>query len=337
MATRRAEIGLGDWVRVLAELPTITPSEQVLVARCLGLQADKLENTHNDQSTRGAWQRNPRKLETRADKSADKPADKPSTTPDTESLPELPDEILPIRIEKLPNTLEAGLAPPLPAEIANQKPLELGASKHLPLPRLSLFPQRTARGLLAASIAQPSRGYDLDIPRLIRASVQCQPLRSLPLLPRFSTQQGCQLLLDFSEALVPWWDDMRDLIQQFHAVLGETACPVYEFTDNPCHAVRWTETGEQTWQAIAGKPVVIATDFGQVRTAHHELRPGLSVWRDFALHCRRWQIPVIALTPLGHKRCPKELAHLMSIIDWNPHTRASDVKRLINHKQGIRQ
>lgn len=333
MATRRAEIGLGDWVRVLAELPTITPTEQVLVARCLGLQADKLESTHNERSTRGAWQRSPRKPEARADK----PADKPITTPDTESQPKLPDEILPIRIEKLPNTLEAGLAPPLPAEIASQKPLELGASNHPPVPRHSLFPQRTARGLLAASVAQPSRGYDLDMPRLIRASVQRKPLRSLPLLPRFSTQQGCQLLLDFSEALVPWWDDMRDLIQQFHAVLGETACPVYEFTDNPCHAVRWTETGEQTWQAIAGKPVVIATDFGQVRTARHELRPGLSVWRDFALHCRRWQIPVIALTPLGHKRCPKELAHLMSIIDWNPHTRASDVKRLINHKQGIRQ
>ena len=333
MTTRRAEIGLGDWVRVLAELPMITPSERMLVARCLGLQADKLENTYNDQSTRVAWKRNLRQPEIRANK----PADKPTTTPDTESTPELPDEILPIRIEKLPNTLEAGLAPPLPAEIANQKPLELGASNHPPVPRLSLFPQRTARGLLAASVAQPSRGYDLDIPRLIRASVQRQTLRGLPLLPRFSTQQGCQLLLDFSEALVPWWDDMRDLIQQFHAVLGEAACPVYEFTDNPRYAVRWTETGEQAWQAIAGKPVVIATDFGQVRSARHELRPGFSVWRDFALHCRRWQIPVIALTPLGHKRCPNELAHLMSIIDWNPHTRASDVKRLINHKQGIRQ
>ena len=333
MVNRRAEIGLGDWVRVVAELPTITASERVLVARCLGLQADKLENTYNDQSTGGAWQRSPRKPETRADK----PADKSTTTPSVESVPELPDEILPIRIEKLPNALEAGLAPPLPAEIANQKPLELGASNHPPVLRHSLFPQRTARGLLAASVAQPSRGYDLDMPRLIRASVQRKPLRSLPLLPRFSTQQGCQLLLDFSEALVPWWDDMRDLIQQLQAVLGETACPVYEFTDNPHHAVRWAETGEQPWQAITGKPVVIASDLGQVRTARHELRPGLSVWRDFALHCRRWQIPVIALTPLGHKRCPNELAHLMSIIDWNPHTRASDVKRLINHKQGIRQ
>lgn len=333
MTTRRAEIGLADWVRVLAELPAITDSERALVARCLGLQTDKVENTYNDQPTRGAWQRNARKPEVRTDT----PTDKPTSAPDTESRPELPDEILPIRIEKLPNTLEAGLAPPLPAEIANQEPLELGASNHPPVPRLSLFPQRTVRGLLAASVAQPSRGYDLDMPRLIRASVQCQPLRSLPLLPRFSTQQGCQLLLDFSEALVPWWDDMRDLIQQFHAVLGETACPVYEFTDNPRHAVRWTETGEQPWQAIAGKPVVIASDLGQVRTIRHEVRPGLSVWRDFALHCRRWQIPVIALTPLGHKRCPKELAHLMSIIDWNPRTRASDVKRLIKHKQGIRQ
>lgn len=336
MATQRAEIGLGDWVRVLAELPAITPTERVLVAGCLGLQVDKLENIHHDQLIQEEKKSPPRQPETDTSKplasATNNQANNQANNLGSKSLPELSDEILPIRIKKLSNNVEMGLA----LQIVNQMPVELGASNHQPIPRLSLFPQRTARGLLAASVAQPSRGYDLDIPRLIRTSVQRQPLRSLPLLPRFSTQQGCQLLLDFSEALVPWWDDMRDLIQQFHAVLGETACPVYEFTDNPRHAVSWTETGEQTWQAIAGKPVVIATDFGQVRSARHELRPGLSVWRDFALHCRRWQIPVIALTPLGHKRCPKELAHLMSIIDWNPHTRASDVKRLINHKQGIR-
>lgn len=45
MTTRRAEIGLADWVRVLAELPAITDSERALVARCLGLQTDKVENT----------------------------------------------------------------------------------------------------------------------------------------------------------------------------------------------------------------------------------------------------------------------------------------------------
>lgn len=337
MTTQRAEIGLGDWVRVLAELPSINPMEQVLVARCLGLQADKLRNVHNNQSTHGAWKRNLRQSEAYANESLHSPSDTPATAPTTELQINLPDEILPIRIEKLSNILEAGLAPSLPAEIANQKPLELGASKHQPVPRLSLFPQRTARGLLAASVAQSSGGYNLDMPRLIRASVQRQPLRSLPLLSRSSTQQGCQLLLDFSEALVPWWDDMRDLIQQFHAVLGETACPVYEFTDNPNHAVRWTETGEQSWQAIAGKPVVIATDLGQSRTVGHELRPSFSAWRDFALYCRRWQIPVIALTPLGQKHYPKELIQLMSIVYWNPHTRASDIKRLINHKQGIRQ
>ncbi len=333
MTTQRAEIGLGDWVRVLVELPTTTSAEQLLIIHCLGLQADNLASTDID--TGKPLLRNSLKPEDHTDKTLDAYKDKLTTKSEIESPTELPDEILPIHIKKLPNTSAVGLVPSLPVEIANQEPLRLGTSSYLPVPRHSLFPQRTARSLLAASVTQPSHGHDLDILQLIRASVQRQPLRSLPLLPRFSTQQGCQLLLDFSKALVPWWDDMRDLIQQFHAVLGETACSVYEFTDNPRHAVRWTEAGEQTWQVIAEKPVVIATDLGQVHTAHHELRSSLSVWRDFALHCRRWQIPVIVFTPLGYKRCPKELAQLMSIIDWNPHTCASDIKRMINHKQGI--
>lgn len=350
MPTRRPEVGLGDWIRVMAELPKVMAKEQILIASCLGLQTDSVKNKHLSLSKQKAWRRHPHKPKADASptnteqptvnksktgNNTPSPIAKTPNVPTTGSQPELPDEIIPIRIEKLPNTLKGGLSPLLKTNFSHQKPLELNESNHSSVLRFTLFPQSTVRGLLIASVAQSSPGHCLDISSLIQASVQCRPLRSLPLIPRLSTQRGCQLLLDFNEGLVPWWDDMHDLIQQFQSVLGENSCPVYEFTDKPSNAVRWTEAGEQSWKAIAGTPVVIASDFGQSSTNRHESRSGLSAWRDFALHCQRWQVPLIALTPLGHKRMPKELMNLMSIVDWNPHTRASEVKRVISYKGGI--
>lgn len=339
MATQRAEIGLADWIRVLEQLPATTTSERSQIFRFLGLQVDAGSvdiPTYHSKS--GAWSRKRPGSETAPKKLVHNDSHQPENSSTPESPIDLPDEILPIRIEKLPNALEAGLAPPLPVGIENQIPLNLGESGIAPVPRISLFPPRTARGVLNAAVAQPVQSFDLDIPRLIRASVQRQPLRKLPLLPHLSSRNGCQLLLDFSDALIPWWDDMRDLMQQFHAVLGETACPVYEFTHDPRDAIRWTEAGEMAWknEMVVGRPVVIATDFGQTRSPYLGLRPSLSVWRDFALYCRRQQIPVIALNPLEREHFPKTLEHLMPIIEWRPQTRASDVKLLINRKQGIR-
>ena len=323
MSRRRAEVGLGDLLRVLAEIPLMKPSEQELVARCLGFQASKLANKSLENNLQAPQKSKDINLKNTVTESASELEEEFSF--------ELPDEILPINIEKLQDATHIELSPPFP----RQEPIKLGASNDSPLLRLPLFPKRTVRGLLKESIAQPSLGSELDMTRLIRATVEYQPLRSLPLSARLTIKQGCQLLLDFNEALVPWWDDMHDLKQQFHAVLGEAACPIYEFTDNPHHAVRWTEFGKQAWQTVTGKPVVIATDLGQVRTNGNSLRVGLSTWREFALHCQRRQIPVIVLTPLGHKSCPKELSNFMSIIDWSSSIRASDVKRLLNYKKGL--
>lgn len=336
MATRRAEIGLADWVRVMEQLLETSLAERYQIARCLGLQASAEDNLVEPQAKHDAWKRKQHQSITPQTKPLPTPLSKPE---ESEPPIDLPYEILPISIEKLPNTVEAGLAPPLPPEIENQIPLQLGESGIPPIPRIPLFPQCTVRGLLSAAVSQPVEGYDLDIPRLIQASIQRRPLRKLPLLPRLATRNGCQLLLDFSDALVPWWDDMRDLMQQFRAVLGETACPVYEFTDDPFEAIRWTETREIAWKTeiIEGQPVVIATDFGQVRAAHHDLRPSLYIWRKFVLHCRRLHIPVIAFTPLSRERYLNSLEHHISIIEWQPNTRAEDIKRLVKHKRGIWQ
>ena len=248
--------------------------------------------------------------------------------PPPEAPVRLPEQTLLVHIEKRP-AAEAGGRLPLPPEIQRQTTLNLDAPPPPALPRRPLFSQQTARGLPGAAVMREVAGGAPDVHGLIRHIVACRPLRRLPRMPRPSARAGCQLPLDFSEALAPWWEDMRGLLGQFHDLLGEDACPVYEFAGNPQEASRWTESGERPWRAVACQPVAVATDFGQIRFPGSGPRPGLAVWRKFAAHCRRQQVPPIALTPLRRERCPQALGHSMAIIHWNPATRAADIKRLI--------
>ena len=335
MSTRLPEIGLGDLIKALEQIQPGAQAERDRIAKCLGFQAGYFSNSMSDyRPTQGAWHSAHQNRPPTRPEPLPPPANKPVMPPEPEPAVELPKKIVQLKVEILPDSLEIGMAPSLPPEVEQRDSLQLGHPKSPPVARLLLFSERKARGLLGAAVIQPATGYDLDAKRLVRAFIQSQPVRKLPMLPRYSTRHGCQLLLDFSDALVPWWDDMRNLMGQFQSLLGESSCPVYDFTRNPQEAVRWTETaGEQVWHAIPGKPVVVATDFGLTRVPLGEPRPGLSVWLEFAEHCRRQQVPLIALTPIERGRCPKELGRLMSLIHWNPATSAADVKRLVSSKQ----
>ncbi len=335
MTTRRSEIGLGDLMKALEQIQPGVQAERDRIAKCLGFQAGYFSSSMPDyRPTQGAWHSARQNCSIPQPKPLQPIVNKPMMPLAPEPAVELPKEILLINIEKMPNTLEIGTAPRLPPDIEQQDSLKPEVPTSPPVPRILLFSERKSRGLLGAAVMQPAPGYDLDAKCLVRAFIQSQPVRKLPMLPRYSTRHGCQLLLDFSDALIPWWDDMRNLMRQFQSLLGEAACPVYEFTRKPQEAVRWTETaGEQVWQTIPGKPVVVATDFGLTHIPLGEPRPGLSVWLEFAHLCRRRQIPLIALTPIERVRCPKELGRMMSIIHWNPATRAADVKRLVSRGQ----
>jgi len=325
MASRRSEIGLGDLVQTLVKLPTGDQAELDRMARCLRFEAGALAVATPDYRP------------TLRPRPSPEPLPSPATNPAMPSAPEppipLPDEILRIDIAKLPGTWDAESIPILPPEIACRAPLELDAPRPPPVPRWPLFPPRTARGLLGAAVMRPAADGDPDLARLIQAIILKRPVRILPRLPRPSARSGCQLLLDFSDALAPWWEDLRALIGQFHALLGEAACPVYEFTGDPRDALHWTEAaGEEAWRAVPNQPLVLVTDFGLIRIPGGEPRPSLAIWCRFAEHCRRKGVPVVAITPLRRERCPHALGQAMALVHWNPTTRAADIKRLIDRQ-----
>jgi hypothetical protein len=328
----RGEIHLGDLATALSLIPDASSAQQDLIAQCLGFQLQSTITVASTkyQAVQAAWNRPLLKYQ--------KPqASKPPSFAPTLSMPSVPetittkaDDILEVdlHIDKAPQN---SLSPH--SEILSQNYNSLLIDNAIPaLARQSLFPQTKARGLVSATVTRKISGFDLDIPKLIQFLVRQKPLTKLPVLPRFTVRKGCQLLLDFNEALMPWWEDMQILMQQFQQVLGEVLCPVYEFSQNPLEAVNWTESVEIPWLPVSEKPVLIASDLGVLKTpTGNRIRAGRTEWLDFISRCQKQDTPVIILFPLHPQRCPYDLDKLTPLIHWHPATSAAMIKRLITH------
>ena len=329
--SRRSEINLGDLAKALSYLPDASDTEQEMIANCLGFQlqtsVEPITQSRPFHPVQAAWNRpllkeRPKFVSQEQPEFTQKPA-----------MPPAPEPPAAVNGDVLQTDLEITEAPknnsPLES-IRNASPLLLTRISS-PAPRKTLFSQQTARGIISAAVMRQVPGQDLDIPQLIQTTVRRQNLKKLPVLPRFTARNGCQLLLDYNEALMPWWDDMQSLILQFHQLLGEDLCPVYEFDSSPSDAVRWTESGEIKWEPVAGKPVIIASDLGGTQLPRSAPRTGKAAWFEFVKKCGRHNVPVIVLSPLLPQRCPKGLDRIISLIHWNRATTAAIIKRLIEH------
>lgn len=331
MAQQRAAINLGDLALALTELQPKSAREQEVILRCLGLKIDPVKPDEHSHSHRGAWPKS-------QPKDVNNHLQSPSQTEHSPAMPLAPEKQPEVVGAALPITIKAlGQVEVAPTTISEVDELPFQEEKIISLKRESLFPDRTSRGLLSAATAQLTPSTTLDVTSLIEAVIEKKPLKSLPMLPQLTNSNGCQLMLDFSGALIPWREDMRDLIAQCHSLLGESNCPVYEFDYDPNEAIRWAESGEQSWKAVVNKPVLLATDFGITRYSKTSLRPPFSIWRDFALHCHKQRVPIIALTPIDRQRAPKlfnKLEKLMVVIQWHHQTRAADIRRLLMQQRG---
>jgi hypothetical protein len=329
--SRRGEINLGDLVLALEQISTASIQERELIANLLGFQLNQTDITLPQQSqyqaNKSAWNRT--LLKERPKSRRKSPPDftpRSLMPPKPNNKPDLSGNILQptMQVDNVARTHEISAD----SAIQNAQPLAELKSQ-LPMPRHTLFSHRTYRGIVSATTSRMTDSKTIDIPKLISKAIRCQPLHTLPCLPRFTSRNGCQLLLDFHEALMPWWDDMHALIQQFHQVLGEASCPIYEFDQTPVQAFRWTETGKQPWQPVPGKPVIIASDLSVLHTPDTAARPGRLDWLEIIQACEKVQAPLIVLFPLHPQRCPYRLDQRLTLIHWHPATTASIVNRTI--------
>lgn len=160
----------------------------------------------------------------------------------------------------------------------------------------------------------------LDVPPLVERLARGE---MPPRLPR-RMQQGwagtCQVLIDFAEALAPFWDDFHGLRQRLEPLRGVQGLTVLAFPDGDpegrCLAwspaqYEWQEREGYTLQA-AGTPVLVLSDLGCHDVTGARRRP----WRRLGQRLRRAGCPPVALMPCPPCYWDGEVTQLFAPVCW---------------------
>ena len=265
------------------------------------------------------------------------------------SSPQPPPQIAPPRepgwaIPPIHKEAEELPADALPADLAEQQapegdapstaPAWLHAGYDLVEPepgvaayRHALLPARTARGVLSAALASWRSGSEIDVAALTRRVAERCLADRLPLRASPSLHRGCQLLLDFSDTMVPWWDDLRDLARQAGAVLGSERVATFHFAGRPAEARRRQPHSRriETWTPEPGRPILVASDCGICGIPGTQRAP--REWRDFVQRCAAADSPLLILVPWSSGYWPRDLGLHPQLVHWHPATSAAMLRR----------
>jgi hypothetical protein len=317
---RRREIHLGDLARALSRLDCREPRQAAAIAACLGfgLRPPSAADT--------AASRQPHLVSGSAVDAAapserrGAPAEPPAL-PQPPRRPQLPEGTRACTLTELADLAPPDAEPPAwlagPANPFSQAPEPVVA-------RARLLPEPGARHVLSAALATRRRGGTADLPRLIEAIVRRRVLPELPRQAEPTVAAGCQLLLDYSGSMVPFWPDLHDLDEQVRDVLGRHAVTTFGFDGDPLTAEHWGAAGAPAPWTPDGRPVLAASDLGLQSPSAAAPRDG---WEAFAADCARTGSPLLLLTPLPLDHRARRLPANVTLIHWSPRTTAGLVRR----------
>lgn len=223
----------------------------------------------------------------------------------------------------------------LPAWLEQVDPLpesSTGVEPAVPVPDPLLEPRWT-RAILSGTLATLSDTGPLDVPRLVRGVARNRPWRAVPRRPWPTLARGVQVLVDRSEAMLPFAADQDGLLEKLRAVVGRERLEVLRF-ERP--GDKAGAGPRRTWKSYfehhrprPATAVLALTDLGigERRLGARPVRP--EDWRIFAEELRRLGSPLVALVPYGKKRWPEGLGRALTILSWDRVTSARTVRRAI--------
>jgi hypothetical protein len=237
----------------------------------------------------------------------------------------------------VPSTLApAGRAPVvLPPWLPEVEALALpsaGPAPHRPVPDSLLDPRR-ARAILFDSLSTRVADGPIDVERLVRARAAGHPLPTIPRHSRATLSHGVQVLVDRGEGMLPFLDDVRQLLAQVRAVAGAERVEELHFEGSPLRGAgrggRWCWRPYEAQLPAPGTVVLAVTDLGLGggRVRRGAGRPG--EWAALARRLRRHGCPLRALVPYPRDRWPAGLRREMGIVPWDRDTGARLVHRLL--------
>lgn len=338
----RGEISLADLLIATKDLPWKNKQQLRQIAQSLGftLKKDALgSGKTGPEQTKGVYDHNYYDRKPRP-KQKEKAANLPFTAPPPPELPvELSSnaQVLPSELIPRDNHEPIEIPPDWLADESQFPPL-LSAEKPAAaaLPRENLFPDNSSRGIITATLATQRVGCEPDIPQIITRIVRGDILHKIPYEKSTTLDQGCQLLLDYNETMVPYWEDLNSLGTQLEDVIGSDRVERYEFKNHPLDAKQWiSRKKHKGWKPKIAKPVLVASNLGQTGHGSDDTDINLSTinhdWQPFIARCQQHHVPLLILTPWQRAAWPVGLGDYPILIHWNPKTSASMVRQLIGN------
>ena len=312
MDRQRSTIFLGDLVRAIRTLKASDFQTQILIAEMLGMN---LASPISDISEASA------NLKTQ---SAQAPSEiKPPTVLDP-ALEAITDSI-PIALEHLQSDKGEWIREVEPL------PMLQPADEVYIHPELEplLLPQWT-RAILTAALATKTEDGLPDIEKVTETLARGEVIRTLPTHSSPTLRRGVQLLIDKSQAMMPFARDQAWLQKKIREVVGTDRVEVRRFVGSP---LRGTGRGPKPWPPytapLPGTPVVVLTDLGICQPMLSGDWADSQEWTRFSAAVLHAHCPLIAFVPYGPSRWPNELTRRLTIIQWDRKTTAATIRSVI--------
>lgn len=315
----RGDIGLGDLAKALVELNLSETTHLHMAFNALGFEGPAYSHQGKPKiaaESRLRKHKRPLKRDQKIEPRFSLPP-----TPETSIQPS--GGILESTLTQLP------LAPPSNDQPDWLQQPEPDITKTNGVFRQRLFSRNHSNGILKASLAVRRPGRRLNIQKIIAQAITGNPITKIPHLPVGSIENGVDLLCDYSESMQPFYPDLTDLKTSLLDILGKGRHRSFEYDTNPVEAISWNAQDKAIeWGPISGRPVLLATDFGQAKGRPYK-RLQFREWRKFVNRITKHNTPLIVLSPMPPSSLPRWLRQETKIIHWDPRTRAGAVSKII--------
>ncbi|HKP53205.1 MAG TPA: hypothetical protein VJ183_11205 [Chloroflexia bacterium] len=231
----------------------------------------------------------------------------------------------------IPAIAETSQSHELEVPLGNQEVAGESPELHWSPPELEpLFVPSWTRVLLTAALATEGGNGPLDLDKLVEAIAKQIAVQQVPRSPEPTLRRGVQVLVDISEAMLPYSADQEVLQAEIARVVGTGRLSVRYFAGDPMKAgcgPRWD------WRPYVPPPpgtvVLLLTDLGIGEPPLVGHWSGVEEWRDFATMVRRSSCPLVAFVPYAPARWPEDLRKQMTIIHWDRPTTAGTIRRIV--------
>jgi type VI secretion system protein ImpC len=226
-------------------------------------------------------------------------------------------------LEQVSQTREAA-----PAWLADVAPLMVPVRIANPfgVERESLFEPKLQRAIVTRLAATWQSSGELDLAVVVRLIASSQPLRVVPRRRVATTRKGVRLLVDQSEAMQPFQQDVAELVRAFRRTVGSSRLRVEGFVGLPsrdvCLGLEWRAYRPDS----LGMSTVLISDLGLPPQTLMGLRTEIEDWRRFfAWELRAGNSPIVVV-PRNMGSLPGDLRRQVRLVPWD---RRSSVRRLV--------